>query len=256
LQKIRCFKRGAFVCIARRQSNIPYATGLRQSGVSLPITEWKKSRRRAAAPWYRHTEYAAEPEARPHGLLKSNRSGLAAGSVGGVLSRSPRPTLARLLLELVSLAGASRGSHSIRDGRTAEVPANGRLVRRDAEVTTSLLLSSYVAGENRQARLKADRCRQPSPPLAAWSLVFLAWLNAALPFHSIKKGAEREWAFCTWSFDAAQLQIAKQGIPKESAGSLRRGGCVSDSSCEVPRAESLSVSIESDATRSWRIAIA
>jgi len=43
-------------------------------------------------------------------------------------------------------------------------------------------------------------------------------------FHSIKKGAEREWVFCAWSFDAVQLQIAKHGMRKESGGSLGRGG--------------------------------
>ena len=116
------------------------------------------------------------PEARPHGLLKSNHSRSAAGSVGGVLSHWSRPTLAHLILELVSLAGASRGSRSIRDGQARD----SRLVRCDAEVTTSPLLSSHVAGENREAQ-KPMRGGDLRPGLHLGASFFSHGLNEALP---------------------------------------------------------------------------
>jgi hypothetical protein len=79
---------------------------------------------------------------------------------------APRRPLAALEAGVVTFAATNLGAPALgagiisrREPRlalntgwvTAEVPANGRLVRRDAEVTTSPSLSSYVAGENRQA---------------------------------------------------------------------------------------------------------
>jgi len=99
----------------------------------------EKAHRRTAAPWYHRAEYAivalggaASRLAQIEPLREPTR-----GNLEGVLSHPSAIDLGAATFGAGIITDASRSSCSMGSGaQTAEVPANGRLVRRDTEVTT------------------------------------------------------------------------------------------------------------------------